>query len=80
MAINIASGTTTFEIDESDETYIVKKNATRDVDGADAIYASDSVSLITLNILGDVIQTGDGFAAIHTDAENMTINIEQLMD
>ena len=75
MAINIASGTTTYEIEESDETYVVKKNATREVDGDDAIYASDGVSLITLNILGDVIQTGDGFAAIHTDAVNMTINI-----
>lgn len=72
---NIASGTTTYEIDESDETYTLKKNATRDVDGDNAIFAGETVSDITLNILGDVIQTGDGFAAIRADAENMTIHI-----
>lgn len=77
MAKNIASGTTTYEIDESDETYILKKTATREVNGADAIFASDGVSLDTLNIFGKVIQTGDGFAAIRTDAENMTINIQK---
>lgn len=75
MAKNIASGTTTYEIEESDEIYTLKKTATREVDGADAIFASDGVSLDTLNILGKVIQTGDGFAAIHTEGENMTINI-----
>lgn len=75
MAINIASRTTKYEIEEDDETYVVKKSATIDVDGDDAIYASDGVSLIMLNILGDVTQTGDGFAAIHTDAVNMTIKI-----
>lgn len=74
---NIASGTTTYVIVESDETYNLKKSATRDVDGDDAIRADDTVSLVKLNILGDVIQTGDGFAAIRTDAENMTIDIQK---
>lgn len=77
MAINIASGTTTYEIVESDETYVLKKNAVRQVDGDDAILAGDGVSLDTLNIFGRVLQTGDGFAAIRTDAENMTINIQK---
>ncbi|MGV3552883.1 M10 family metallopeptidase C-terminal domain-containing protein [Rhizobium sp.] len=75
MAKNIASGTTTYEIVESDETYNLKKSATRDVDGADGIFAGDGTSLVNLNILGKVMQSGDGYAAIRTDAENMTIHI-----
>lgn len=75
--VNIASGTSRYVIDESDETYNLKKNATLEVDEDDAIFAGDTVSLVKLNIFGDVIQTGEGFAAIRTDAENMTIHIHK---
>lgn len=75
MAIKINSGVSQFNIVESDETYILKKNATRDVNGSNGIFADENVSNVKLNILGDIIQTGSGFAAIRTDAENMTINI-----
>ena len=76
MAIKIPSTTTRFEIDESDETYIVEKSATVDVDGDVAIFASDSITNDDLIIKGKVLQSGDGFAAIHTDAVNMNIHIE----
>jgi Ca2+-binding RTX toxin-like protein len=77
MAIKIPSTTTQFEIVESDETYIVEKTATIDVDDDDAIFASDGVSNAELLIKGKVLQDGDGFAAIRTDAENMLIHIQE---
>jgi Ca2+-binding RTX toxin-like protein len=76
MAIKITSRTTKFEIVESDETYIVDKGAKVDVDGDDAIFAADGITNDELIIRGKVIQSGDGFAAIHTDAVNMAIHIE----
>lgn len=76
MAIKIPSSTSQFEIVESDETYIVEKGAKLDVDGDDAIFASDGITNDELIIKGKVLQSGDGFAAIRTDAVNMEINIE----
>jgi Ca2+-binding RTX toxin-like protein len=76
MAINIPSTTTQFEIVESDETYTIQTGVTVDVDGDDAIFASDGVTNDELIIQGKVLQSGDGFAAIHTDAVNMKIHIE----
>jgi Ca2+-binding RTX toxin-like protein len=77
MAINIPSSTTQFEIVESDETYTIDTNVTVDVDGNDAILASDTVTNDELFIKGKVLQSGDGFAAIRTDAVNMKIHIEK---
>jgi len=75
MAINIPSSTTQFVIDESDETYTLQADVTVDVDGNDAIFASDGVTNDELIIEGKVLQSGDGFAAIRTDAVNMNIHI-----
>ena len=77
MAIKIPSTTTQFEIVESDETYIVEKASNIDVDDDDAILASDNVTNVELVIKGKVLQDGDGFAAIRTDAVNMNIHIEK---
>lgn len=77
MAIKIPSTTTQFEIVESDETYNIETNTTVDVNGDDAILASDNVTNVELFIRGEVLQSGDGFAAIHTDAVNMNIHIEK---
>jgi Ca2+-binding RTX toxin-like protein len=76
MAINIPSSTTQFEIVESDETYTIDTNVIVDVTGDDAIFASYGVTNDELFIKGKVLQSGDGFAAIHTDAVNMKIHIE----
>src|SRR5690606_35567375 len=77
MAINIPSTTTQFEIVESDETYTIETNATVNVDGDDAILATENVTNVEFFISGKVLQSGDGFAAIHTDAVNMKIHIDK---
>lgn len=76
MPIKIPATTTKFEIVESDETYTIDKTVTVNVTDDDAIFASDGVSNDELIIKGSVQQSGDGFAAIRTDAENMLIHIE----
>lgn len=75
MAIQIDSTTTKYDMQESEATYIVDKGVSIDVDGDDAIFASEFITNDELVIKGNVTQSGDGYAAIRTDATNMTIDI-----
>jgi len=75
VTTNISSTTTRYEIQESEEAYILAKGDTVNVDGDYAIFASEFITNDELIIKGKVVQSGDGYAAIRTDAVNMSIDI-----
>ncbi|MBL0371029.1 hypothetical protein JJB09_03220 [Rhizobium sp. KVB221] len=75
MAIFIRSGNTEFDIEESGETYILGTSFTRIVTNANGIFIGDGFTDNTLIVRGEILQSGNGFAAIWADGTDTTIRI-----
>jgi len=65
MATIIPTGTTQFNITVSNTTYALQDGSTLTVSGTDAaIFQASGVDSDTINIAGDILQSGNSFAAV----------------
>ena len=75
MADNVISTnqTQTWQVNDSNETWLVTKNATFNVTNQYAILESGSGNTIT--VLGDINVTGAGFAGVQFQGSNSSVVI-----
>jgi len=73
--VQIPSGNTEFDITNSNTTYILAPNATLTTTNANGIFAGSSFHDDTMIIKGDIIQSGNGFAAIWNEGADMRIEV-----
>ncbi len=76
MAINIPTGTTTFNIDDDGKTYVLQANHTRSAAGTDpAIYGQFGFDDDKIIIRGSVSQTDMAFAAVVLSGDSMVLQV-----
>jgi Ca2+-binding RTX toxin-like protein len=76
MAIIIPTGTTQYNIVDSDKSYLLKDGSTLNVSGTDAaIFEGAGNNNNTIKIAGDITQSGMGFAALVLSGDSSVVNL-----